>query len=194
MDDPVYAEKYEEGAEKSDVVGKVKQAIDARHVKGLGGLYLSGGSQWRDDYQSAFGGAELGYEYYPSSWMSSRMSLAGYVGHGDWYAGMDYGARVQLPSRLTPFAGVGMFHGLSTQRVDATMDGEDNDDDGFADEWGEKKTEFDGWLSSVYPEVGVHFWPTGQARITGYARYWLSSEGRDADDWLAGIQLTAFER
>ena len=47
MDDPVYAEKYAIGAEKFDLLGKVKQAIDARHAKGLGGTCLSGGAQYQ---------------------------------------------------------------------------------------------------------------------------------------------------
>ena len=194
MDDPVYAAKYEEGAERGDMLGKLKQAIDARHVSGLGGSYLSGGAQWRNEYQSAFAGAEVGYEYYPVNWFSSRLGLAGFVGHGDWYAGLDYGARLQLPSRLTPFVGVGTFHGLSTTRVSANDDGIDNDDDGVSDEFGEEDTEFDGWLSTVYPEAGVHFWPTGQSRISAFSRYLVSSEGRAHDDWLFGLQLTAFSR
>jgi hypothetical protein len=35
MSDPVYAEKYAEGAKRDDVLGKLKQAIDARHVEGF---------------------------------------------------------------------------------------------------------------------------------------------------------------
>ena len=80
MDDPVYAAKYEVGAEKTDVPGKVKQAIDARFVEGLNGKYLAGGSQWRNATQGLLTGAELGYEYYPTSWYSSRVGLAGYLG------------------------------------------------------------------------------------------------------------------
>lgn len=194
MDDPVYAEKYQDGAPRGDLLGKLKQALDARHVHGLGGPYFSGGSQWRDDYQAALAGAELGWEDYPNSWFSSRAGLAAAVGHGDWYAGVDSGARVQLPMRVTPFVGAGMFHGLSTTREDATRDGEDNDEDGLVDEFGEKETVPDGWLSSLYPEIGVHFWPTGQARLTAFARYLVTTEGRDSDDWLAGLQFTAFSR
>ena len=194
MDDPVYAAKYEEGATKLEPLKKLKQALDARHVEGLSGGYLAGGGIWNDDSQSAMYGAELGYEGYVTSWFSSRMALAGYLGPDDWYAGADLGMRTQLPTRITPFMGIGTFHGLSTTRADATNDGEDNDDDGFLDEVGEKKTKFDGWLSSVYPEVGVHFWPTGQSRFTAFARYMVTSHGREHDDWLAGLQFTAFSR
>ncbi|MCA9125955.1 MAG: hypothetical protein KDB22_02675 [Planctomycetales bacterium] len=194
MDDPVYAAKYAEGAKKSEPLKKLKQAIDARHVEGLSGSYLAGGTQWRDDYQAAFGGVEWGLESYLASYASSRVALAAFASHEDWYAGVDGGLRMQLPTRLTPFVGLGSFNGLSTARVDATQDGQDNDDDGFADEWGEKKTSFDGWLSTIYPEVGVHFWPVGQMRVTGYARYLITSDGRAADDWLAGAQLAVFQR
>lgn len=194
MDDPVYAAKYAEGAKKTEPLKKLKQAVDARHVEGLAGGYIAGGAQWRDDSQSGLFGAEIGGESYPTSWSSARAGLAAYGGHDDWYAGADLGLRLQLPTRITPFVGLGTFHGLSTTRIDATRDGKDNDDDGYADEWGERKTTVDGWLSTIYPEVGVHFWPTGQGRLTGYARYLVSSDGRESDDWLAGLQFAAFNR
>lgn len=194
MDDPAYAAKYQDGAERGDILGKLKQANDARHIEGLGGTYLSGGTQYRGQDGATLTGLELGAEAYGNSWSSARMGLSGYVGHGDWYAGIDNGVRLQLPTRLSPFVGVGMFHGLSTTRVDASHDHEDNDDDGKVDEWGEKDTEFDGWLSSVYPEVGVHFWPIGQGRITVFSRYMVTTEGRDSDDWLTGFQMTFFSR
>lgn len=192
MDDPVYAAKYEDGAARGELIGKLKQALDARHVEGLSGGYYSGGAQWRNE--TTLGGAEIGGEAYPDSWISYRAGLAGFIGHGDWYAGLDSGIRTQLPTRLTPFVGAGMFHGLSTTREDATRDGEDNDDDGFADEYGEKATVFDGWLSTVYPEVGIHFWPTGQSRFSVFGRYLVTTQGRDHDDWLVGMQFTAFNR
>jgi hypothetical protein len=194
MDDPVYAAKYEEGASKRQPLKKLKQAIDARYTEGLQGGYFSGGTQWRDNSQSTLAGAEIGYEDYATSWVTARTAIAGYIGPDDWYAGVDSGLRLQLPTRITPFAGVGMFHGLSTTYADASDDGIDNDDDNFIDEKGEEDIEFDGWLSAVYPEVGVHFWATGHGRLTGFARYMVTTDGRDADDWLAGIQFTAFGR
>lgn len=194
MDDPVYAEKYENGAEKGDLAGKLKQSVDARHVSGLGGPFVSGGAQFRGKGESALAGAEVGYESYGSSWHSSRISLSGFVGHDDWFAGLDTGVRLQLPARVTPFVGVGTFNGLSTTREDATDDGVDNDDDGRTDERGETKMEPDAWLSSIYPEVGLHFWPTGKSRLTFYSRYLVTTEGRDSDDWLTGFQYSVFSR
>ncbi len=194
MDDPIYAAKYTDGAEKTEPLKKLKQAVDARHVEGLSGGYFSAGSQWRDASQSMMAGAEIGAEAYATSWLSSRVAFAGYLGPDDWYAGADAGARIQLPTRLTPFVGIGTFHGLSLTQRDARDDFIDNDDDGAVDEIGEMETDIDGWLSVVYPEVGVHFWPTGQGRLTGYARYLVSSDGRASDDWAAGLQFTAFGR
>lgn len=194
MDDPVYAAKYEEGAPKSQPLVKLKQSMDARYVEGLEGGYFSGGTQWRDNSQSTLAGAEIGSENYFTSWSSGRVAFAGYIGPDDWYAGLDTGLRFQLPTRLTPFVGVGSFHGLSTTYADSTDDGLDNDDDGAIDEVGELDIEFDGWLSAVYPEVGVHFWATGHGRLTGFARYLITTDGRDTDDWLAGVQFTAFGR
>lgn len=194
MDDPVYAAKYVDGAEKTQPLKKLKQAVDARHVEGLSGGYFSAGTQWRDNSQGMLAGGEIGSEAYATSWLSGRMGLAGYLGPEDWYAGGEVGARMQLPTRLTPFVGIGTFHGLSLTRSDARDDFIDNDDDGSVDERGEKKTDVDGWLSTVYPEVGVHFWPTGQGRLTGFARYLITSDGRESDDWAAGVQFTAFGR
>ncbi len=45
MSDPVYATNYAEGAERGVLFGKAKQAVDARHVAGLGGWFVSGGTQ-----------------------------------------------------------------------------------------------------------------------------------------------------
>jgi len=45
MDDPVYRRKYREGVDRSDMLGKIKQASDARHTQHLTGLTLGGGVQ-----------------------------------------------------------------------------------------------------------------------------------------------------
>ena len=50
MGDPDYAKKYADGASKSDVLGKLKQASDARFVDYRGATYL-------------FEGEDLLYEY-----------------------------------------------------------------------------------------------------------------------------------
>jgi len=194
MDDPVYAEKYEFGARRGDLLGKAKQALDARHTQGLGGLYFGGGAQVRPDSGHAMGGAELGVEGYLTSCITARGALSGYLGEDEGYGGLDLGVRLQTPTRIAPFIGVGTFQGGSRGVELAHWDGLDNDDDGLIDEYGEKKSTIDGWLSTVYPEVGAHLWVDGNWRLTGYGRYLVTSEGRKQDDWLLGLQLTCFRR
>lgn len=198
MDDPVYAEKYAEGAKKTDLLGKAKQALDARHTENLNGMYFSGGAQQRHSDEDAIYGGEVGYESYAANWVSLRGSLAVYVGEQDdnteGYGGLDLGLRFQTPSRIAPFVGVGIFNGISRGTESANDDGLDNDDDGAIDERNERKSTVDGWMTAVYPEVGLHIWANGNVRLTGFGRYFVTSEGRDQDDWLIGAQVAIFTR
>ena len=194
MDDPVYAEKYAVGAERGDLLGKAKQAFDARHTEGLGGVYISGGAQVRPYTRNVMGGAELGAEGYVTNWMTTRGALAGYWSNDEGFAGLDLGLRLQSPTRIAPFVGLGTFHGGSRGVELAHWDGADNDGDGLIDEWGEKKSTIDGWLSSIYPELGAHLWIDGNWRLTAHGRYFITTEGRKHDDWLLGLQLTCFRR
>ncbi len=194
MDDPVYAEKYADGAARRDVLGKAKQALDARHTEGLGGFYLSGGTQVRPDSGNAMFGGDLGGEAYVANWLTTRAALSVYYGDDEGFAGGDIGARLQTPTRIAPFVGIGTFQGFSRGIRLADEDGLDNDDDGRWDEKGETDGYLDGFLSVVYPEVGVHMWLDGNWRITTYGRYLVTSRGRDDDDWLLGLQVTAFSR
>ena len=194
MDDPVYAEKYADGAEKGDLVGKTKQALDARHTEGLGGLYAGGGAQIRPSSGTPMGGAELGAETYTTNWSTARAALSLFMGEDEGYGGLDLGLRLQTPTRIAPFVGVGTFQGGSRGVRIADHDGQDNDDDGWIDEYGEKESRIDSWLASVYPELGTHFWINGSWRLTGYGRYLITSEGRRHDDWLIGLQLSCFGR
>ncbi|MDP6558000.1 MAG: hypothetical protein QGG71_25255 [Pirellulaceae bacterium] len=194
MDDPVYAEKYAAGAKKFDILGKAKQALDARHAEGLGGVYLSGGAQYQARASEPFAGIELGTEGYATSWTTGRVALAATGGDGEGRVGVDLGTRLQTPTRIAPFAGVGMFLGARPHKDLVDMDGLDNDDDGWIDEYGEKEWDFDNWLVAVYPEVGTHVWLNGSWRLTAYGRYLVTTEGRVHDDWLLGGQLTVFRR
>lgn len=194
MDDPVYAEKYADGAEKGDLLGKAKQAFDARHTRHLGGLYGSGGYQYRPEGEGSLPGAEVGYEVYAQNWLTARGSLALYSDGDQGYGGLDLGLRVQPPTRIAPFAGIGIFNGVSRGDRLATNDHVDNDDDDLVDEPGERESFLDGWLAAVYPEVGVHAWVNGSVRVSGYGRYFITSDGRDSDHWLIGGQVTFFTR
>jgi len=110
------------------------------------------------------------------------------------FAGVDIRARLQAPSRLAPFIGLGMFNGASRGEIDATNDRTDNDDDGIVDEPGEKDWTLDAYTIAAYPEFGAHFWLNGSGRLTIYTRYFVTSEGRDRDQWLLGGQATIFAR
>lgn len=194
MDDPVYAEKYAEGAPKTDLLGKLKQAVDARHTEDLSGLYVSAGGQDHTEASSTFVGAEVGFEKYIKSWLTARGSLATYIGDDEGYGGLDLGLRLQTPSRIAPFAGLGLFNGVSKGYAPAARDGVDNDDDGFIDEGGERRKTVDGWMTAIYPEIGAHLWLNGRVRLTSFGRYFITTEGRRYDHWLVGGQITLFTR
>lgn len=131
---------------------------------------------------------------YPASWTTIRSALAGFAGPDDLFGGFDLGVRLQTPTRLAPFVGLGTFHGYSSSSEPAANDWRDNDGDGFVDELGEREKSLEGWLSSIYPEVGAHVWINGTMRVTGYGRYLITTEGRSHDDWLVGLQLALFQR
>ena len=192
MDDPEYAEKYCDGAEKSDIPGKIKQASDARFLDGAAGYFISGGVMSRPDANSELAGIDLGIEGYAASFLTTRGSLMLLTDGDDLFTGGDVGLRVQTPTRLAPFAGVGLFAGYAKEVVPADDDWIDNDNDGFTDERGEDRERFSDFLASVYPEVGTHFWWTPNLRLTGFGRYMVTTEGRDDDDWLIGGGLALF--
>lgn len=189
MSDPVYAEKYAEGAERGDLLGKAKQAVDARHVAGLGGWYVSGGTLYRPSVDQPLIGADVGFEAYPSSWLSQRLGVGVYQSGDEGYIAADTGLRAQLPARVSPFVGVGAMLGASRTEYLADNDGADNDEDGRYDEPGETSSGIDRVLAVVYPEVGLHAWLNGNWRMTGYGRYLVGEFGPDESDWLVGGQL-----
>lgn len=192
MDDAEYAEKYCDGAEKTDVLGKLKQAVDARFQADASGMFVSGGYAKRTDADHGLFAIDIGTESYCTSFLTGRASLMGMGNGDDWFTGADLGLRLQTPTRLAPFVGAGVYAGYADEEVLADDDGKDNDDDGSIDEWREKDERFSGALAAVYPEVGAHFWWTPQVRLTGYGRYMVTTEGRTADDWQIGVGLAVF--
>lgn len=188
MDDAEYAEKYSVPYQEGEKIPRMaKQMVDARHVEGKTGIYVGGAVQ---DDPIALGG-ELGLFAYPTPWLEGRAAAAGLLGAGtdQAFLGLNTGLRVQPPTRIAPFAGLGTFIGSSQYEVVADGDGLDNDDDYFVDERGETETEH-GFLASVYPEVGVHAWLSGRWRVTGSAAYHVTTLGRDHDFWLFGLYLS----
>ncbi|KAA5547327.1 hypothetical protein FYK55_00390 [Roseiconus nitratireducens] len=194
MDDADYAVKYADGAPKGDVPGKIKQAMDARFLKGASGLFVSGGYTYRPESDNSLLSVDVGAESYLTSYLTGRASLMGMGSEDDWFTGVDAGLRLQTPSRLAPFVGGGVYAGAAHETVDASGDGIDNDDDGWIDEYREEKERFSGAFAAIYPEVGAHFWWTPQIRLTSYGRYMIATEGRDADDWMLGIGLAVFSK
>ncbi|TWT93919.1 hypothetical protein [Stieleria varia] len=192
MDDPEYAEKYAKGAKKSDVLGKLKQAADARFMADASGMFVSGGVTQRTNNDEGMLALDIGGEHYLSSYLTGRASLMGMANSDDWFTGVDTGLRLQTPTRLAPFVGLGAYAGFASEEVLADDDGKDNDDDGRIDEYREQDEVFSGAFAALYPEVGTHFWWTPGVRLTGFGRYMVSTEGRDSDDWMIGIGVAFF--
>ena len=181
-DDPDYAAKY---PHHTDNVAKMtKQAVDARHVKGKGGPYagLSGAG---DPF--AMGG-EAGWFHYPTSYLEWHGGLAGllYEGEASATGGVTAGARLQSPSRLAPFVGMGTYAGASPKMFEDGPNFMDDDGDGQIDEPDELGK--DGVLA-IYPEAGVHFWLTPEWRLTGSASYWTALTEKADGFWMWNISL-----
>jgi len=188
LDDPVYHEKYAAGATKDDIAGKLKQACDARHTKYLDGWVVGGGGQIAE----TFGSFEFGREVYVENYWSNHISLTGLAGSDVAAIGLDAGARLQTPTRLAPFIGVGAKAGvLADDVLEISLDS--SIDDRFDFDGDDTDTDIDG-LGVVYPEVGFHFWADGNIRLTFFSRYLVTTQGRDFDDWLIGGQIGLFAR
>jgi hypothetical protein len=194
MDDREYAAKYAEGAESGDLLGKAKQAIDARHVAGLSGWYASGAGQYTGNADRPVVGAEVGYEHYQTSYFSQRMGGMLLFDGELPYAGIDIGARLQTPTRFAPFLGAGIFNGIIPSYENAENDNADNNKNGFIDEAGESDWTIKRYTVAIYPELGAHFWINGSGRATLYSRYFVTSAGRDQDQWIIGGQMALFSR
>jgi hypothetical protein len=192
MEDPEYAEKYCDGAKKSDPLGKLKQASDARFQGGASGLLLSAGYTRRADDDNGMATLGIGGEAYLTSFLTGRTSLTGFGAGEDWFTGLDGGLRLQAPSRFAPFVGLGGYAGYARETVPAEDDWIDNDDDGFVDEYGEDKKRLSGIFTAIYPEAGAHFWWNPNVRLTTYGKYLVTTEGRKRDDWMIGGGIAFF--
>jgi hypothetical protein len=180
-DDPDYAAKY---PRHTDDVGRtIKQAIDARHLVRKGGAYASVGGR---DEPFAMGG-EAGLFRYPNPYLEGRVGLAGLIYESDApvSGGVLAAARLQTPTRLAPFAGIGAYAGMTPDKS-TTNDGVDNDSNGQIDEWGESENDF---VFAVVPEAGCHFWLTPGWRLTGSTSYYVTGAGRDHDFLMFNVSL-----
>ena len=191
MKDPVYAQKYAEGAQKGELLQKAKQANDARHVAGMSGWTIGGATAYRPKSDNTLGGFEVGVERYPTSYFSQRIGVVGYASQEEGYLGVDTGIRLQTPTRLAPFVGAGGLIGAS-RGISTAPDGVDNDEDDQIDEPGVESSNIDHFFLAVYPEVGGHFWLTERLRASVYSRYMFTNLSREHDDWMIGGQFTFF--
>jgi hypothetical protein len=180
-DDPDYAAKYPRHT--GDVGRTIKQAVDARHIAQKGGAY--GTVHGRDEPTAM--GAEGGLFRYPTPWLEGRVGLAGLIYEGDApaSAGLIAGARVQTPTRLAPFVGIGAYAGTGPD-MDPTHDGIDNDLDFDVDEYDEAEDDF---VFAMFPEAGCHFWLTPGWRITGSASYYITGNGAEDNFLTIGVSL-----
>lgn len=186
MDDPDYAAKYSKPYGDDKIPRMAKQAVDARHVGGKGGVYLGAAGQ-----SSPFTvGGEIGGFSYWTPCLSGRFGLTGIVGTGEenLFGGIDLGVRAQTPTRFAPFAGIGTTVGYAVFHTDWSDDYIDNDGDGYIDEPGEHDID-DAFIAAVYPETGIHFWLSGRTRLTASGRYMVTSDGRENDFWYYGLTL-----
>jgi hypothetical protein len=174
MEDEDYAAKYGHSYEKKGKWRRMaKQSIDARFVDGKSGLHVGAVARGHPFYV----GGEIGLFRYFTSYLSGRISFAGLASESDahWSKGADVGLRVQSPSRISPYAGVGAFAGSWEEKVSAPS--------GFGTI---KKS---GGIGAVYPEVGAHVWLNGEMRLTAGARYYVTSGDRRNDAWVYGLSL-----
>jgi hypothetical protein len=179
MDDPAYAQKYSKPYEPGEKLPRMaKQSVDARFVDGQTGAY--GGAGYASNPTSV--GGQLGLFVYLKSWIEWRLGLAGLLGTGaeSAFGGVEAGFRVQTPTRLAPFVGLGGFVGAN--RFD-----DPSADSGAFPPPEQKNSETES-LAALVPEIGMHFWLTERHRLTPAGSYYVTTDGRDHDFWLVGLQ------
>lgn len=163
------------------------QVVNADTIEGIAGIYAGGGAR----LDPLAGTGALGLFHYPTSWLSWRAGLAGATfSNSDERliaGGAELGLRVQTPTQLAPFVGVGTFLGWQEQKTTTTTVSKES----F---WGlhststttETKTK---GLATVYPEVGVIFWVSPHVYLATRAAYNFTSLRHDKESWMLGLEL-----
>lgn len=162
--DPKYARKYDHHTD--DAVRTVKEAIDARHLEGRGGFY---GDVAVQNSPAAVGASGGYFQYLPRTkgMVSAHGGLSLLAGENNLglTGGVDAGMRIQLPTRLAPFIGAGIYAGMLPDLFQS------DEDDIFRDPADqEDESEF---AAAAYPELGIHFWATPQWRLTTSLGYYV---------------------
>jgi len=121
----------------------------------------------RTDPVAIGGGIGLLGEIYDRFTLRTGLSFLGLENDYLFYGG-NIGLRYRFGHRLSPFIGLGVFAGYSEKEVSAEDDNIDNDEneDGFVDESGERKETIAGSIASSFPELGIHYWVTDKTRLT----------------------------
>lgn len=188
MDHPEYVRKYDRPYKPGEKYWRMpKQMIDARHVAGdVGGTMGLGGGLSK---HAGGLGADLGGVFYSRSWLSFNTGLNGMLGASgdDGFAllGVRAGARVQTPTRLAPYAGIGAYAGLGPS-TKPNPDYEQPNPYSFSSEPKQSRYATQG-LVAAYPEFGLHWWCSGRVGVSVGSQYWMTSEGDGF--WYHGVTL-----
>ncbi|MEZ5944135.1 MAG: hypothetical protein R3C18_22310 [Planctomycetaceae bacterium] len=182
MDHAAYVKKYDRPYERGEKLWRMgKQMVDARHIAGQSGgtATVSGGAS-----RKAGGiGGELGGVQYVNPWLSVNGGLNGMltITGGDGFAllGVRAGARLQTPTRLAPYAGVGAYAGIGPSSKPVPVP---------ANPFEERDDYVTQGIVAVYPEAGIHWWATGRVGVSAGSQYWMTSEGDGF--WYHGLTLT----
>jgi hypothetical protein len=125
---------------------------------------------------------ELGLDVYINDFFSindvfsinGSFMLLGSEYEKDTVYGYRLGARVEAPTRISPFWGLGTFFGSS-------------------DFWGDKSTNKaiipTTYMATVFSEAGLHIWTTKDTRLSLYYSYNFSSNGRRDDMKILGLSF-----
>lgn len=163
------------------------QIVNADTIEGIAGFYAGGGAR----LDPLAGTGALGLFHYPTSWLSWRAGLAGATfSNSDERliaGGAELGLRVQTPTQLAPFVGVGTFLGWQEQKTTTTTVSEESFW-GFHSTQTTTKTKTKG-LATVYPEVGVIFWVSPHVYLATRAAYNFTSLRHDKESWMLGLEL-----
>jgi|GEM_PF-589226 len=187
MPDQDYQKKYSKPypEDKTDKWLRMgKQMSDARHLRDKDGWYAKGG--WSENPDAGL--IELGVYQYHDPWQSTHFGISGLIGEDKIYGlpGLELGTRLQTPTRLAPFVGVGTYVNVLDVGINLLISEMQNDDDdcGCHDD---DDIKWKSVFATAYPEVGLHYWVTPSLRLTGSAAYHFSTQGRDNDFLMLGV-------
>ena len=131
------------------------------------------GELWAENSYKIMG-VDLTSSICPTWFTGLRAGISYYADERYLYEGLTGSARFQYGDRLTPFIGIGILAGIAEKEVDASGDGIDNNQNGFIDEYGEKKKLYE-TNAFLYPEVGVTLY-TKKLGYTISARQYYGSK------------------